>query len=175
MNYNPLFIFVEGPDDARFVKKVLLPVLKDYDHVQVQEYAEEKHEKINSFIESLNSSGWKYIFLCDMDRNPCVTQKIQKELRKYRKLGDREGIFVVIKEIESWYLAGISDETSKSFGLKALANTDDITKEMFDEIKPSRFKSRVDFMSELLKYFSIDLAKSKNASFNYIASKLALV
>ena len=170
--YNPLYIFVEGPDDARFVKQVLMPVLsKQYNHIQVQEYAEEKPEKIDGFIKSIDSLGGSYILLCDMDRNPCVTHKIQKTLEKYKRLDGRKGVFVVIKEIESWYLAGLDDNASDELKIKKLSNTNDITKEQFNSMKPGGFRSRIDFMMEVLKRFSIDQARNKNESFDYFMSK----
>jgi len=175
MAYKPFYIFVEGPDDTRFVKRVLVKTFSDYTHIQVQEYSQEKPEKIDRFIKSIKSLGGEYLFLCDMDRNPCVTQKVQKILEKYKRLENRKGVFVVIKEIESWYLAGISADDSKSLGLDNLECTDDITKEVFNEMMPNRFDSRVDFMQEILKSFSINVAANKNASFNYVASKLGLI
>jgi len=36
---------------------------------------------------------------------------------------------------------------------------------------PKKFTSRIDFMSEILKKFSIEIAKQKNNSFQYFVEK----
>ena len=37
--------------------------------------------------------------------------------------------------------------------------TDDLTKEDFNRLIPGKFDSRIDFMFEILKYFSIDICQ----------------
>ena len=44
---------------------------------------------------------------------------------------DKDKIIVVIKEIESWYLAGLDNKACKQLKIKNFANTDNITKEKF--------------------------------------------
>ena len=53
------------------------------------------------------------------------------------------------------------------YRLRYIHSTDNITKEKFDKLIPKRFASRIDFMSEMLKLFSIEEAKRKNKSFKY--------
>ena len=177
MAYGRLFIFVEGPDDERFFEKVVIPRLENkYDCVEVRHYRKSTKEYLNRFIESINAMNTElmktdYIFVTDIDITPCVTYKKQKIKNIYRRL-DEDLIVVVKKEIESWYLAGLSDEGRRKLRVNHIPNsTNDITKEQFNSLKPKRFDSEIDFMLEVLKYFSIDNAKQRNASFKYFFDK----
>jgi hypothetical protein len=78
---------------------------------------------------------------------------------------------VVIKEIESWYIAGLRDIESKKFGIQTFSTTDSLTKENFSNLIPKRYDSRLDFMIEILKNFSAETAKQKNKSFRYCIEK----
>jgi hypothetical protein len=87
------------------------------------------------------------------------------------KTADATQIFVVIKEIESWYLAGLDDVGCKTLGLAPVGDTDNLSKEQFDALQPARFDSRVDFLIEITKLFSVERAENKNKSFRYFAGK----
>lgn len=78
---------------------------------------------------------------------------------------------MVIKKIESWYLAGLDDSPCKQLGIPSYTNTEDITKEQFNRLMSKKFDSRIDFMQEILKYFQVEIAKQKNKSFNYLLEK----
>ena len=84
---------------------------------------------------------------------------------------DNDKMIVVIKEIESWYLAGLDNEVCRQLKINNFADTDNVTKEKFNALIPKKFTSRIDFMSEILKYFSIEIAKQKNNSFQYFVEK----
>ena len=62
-------------------------------------------------------------------------------------------------EIESWYLAGISNSIANSIRIRYHCTTNDVTKERFNELIPSSFTSRIDFMNELLKHYDFETAK----------------
>jgi hypothetical protein len=55
-----------------------------------------------------------------------------------------------------------------------LSFTDELTKEDFNGLIPPKFDSRIDFMFELLKYFSIDTAEKKNQSFRFFITRYHL-
>lgn len=114
--------------------------------------------------------GADYLYVIDINNSPCVTAKKDEILSKLRNI-DKEKIIVVIKEIESWYLAGIDDIKAKKLKIRNLNSTNDITKEKFNSLIPKRFNSRIDFMLEILKDFSIETAKQKNKSFKYFINK----
>jgi len=169
--YKRLYVWVEGNDDERFFKKVLASKFEEkYDNVVLIKYAVMKKEKIDKYIESIGASGADYIYLTDINNSPCVTAKkegIQSEISRI----DEDKIIVVVKEIESWYLAGLDDRVCRRLRINNFTNTDNITKEKFNALIPKKFTSRIDFMSEILKNFSIEIAKQKNNSFRYFVEK----
>ena len=162
-----LFIFIEGDDDERFFNRIIIPMFENrYDKVQLWKYAQKKNEKIQQFLKSIQAMNADYIYVADNNGSPCITDRKQRIENDFQNI-DKNKILVVVKEIESWYLAGIDNESSKNFGIKSFSNTEHINKSAFNDLKPKRFNSRIDFMSEILKLFCIDTAKSKNELFSY--------
>jgi hypothetical protein len=171
LTYRRLFIWVEGADDIRFFDGVIKPVVQaNYDLVQVIPYASLKRDKIDRFIRSIQAMKADYIYVNDINKATCVTGKKQQIKDKLRNV-EREKIAVVVKEIESWYLAGLSDTHSKKLKINRVLSTDDISKEQFNNLIPKKFGSRIDFILEILKYFSIKIAMQKNTSFRYFIEK----
>ena len=159
--YRKLFIWVEGNDDKRFFEKIVeLKLKKKYSYIHIINYAQMRKEKIDNFLRSIKSMGADYLYVIDINNSPCVTAKKDEILSKLRNI-DKEKIIVVIKEIESWYLAGIDDIKAKKLKIRNLNSTNDITKEKFNSLIPKRFNSRIDFMLEILKDFSIETAKQE--------------
>ena len=170
-----MWIFVEGGDDRVFVDQVLRPMLEnEYDYVDVWEYAQQTHEKTGDFIRSMHSVNADYLFLRDIDTCPCVTERKQDLLKAYGKRIDLARAVVVVKEIESWYLAGLDDENRQTFGISPNQHrhTDGLTKEQFEALMPAKFDSVLDFMNEILHRFDVDTAKSRNRSFGYLMDLL---
>jgi hypothetical protein len=173
MGYKILYIFVEGNDDEEFFQKIFLPKLrKKNDDIKIIKYAQKpkKFKYIGKFVKSIQSMGADYIYATDIDNSQCVTAKKQETQNKLRNI-DSDKIIVVIKEIESWYLAGLSDTECRRFQMRTFSVTDDITKEQFDSLRSNKFDSRIDFMSEILKQFSIKIAKQKNKSLRYYIAR----
>lgn len=171
MSYKRLYIFVEGGDDERFFAKVITPIFgKKYDSVNYFNYAEETYAKVNKFVKSIEAIPADYILVGDVNSMPCVTSKKQKLQEKFKDI-DKDKIIVVVKEIESWYLAGLDRKSFAKIKIPLLNKTDDITKEQFNKLIPKKYGSRIDFMVEILKYFSIETAKQKNKSFKYFSGK----
>ncbi len=175
MEYLILYVFVEGEDDERFFNKIIKPRLLNmgnYDYVKVMTYANEEPEWLFDFINSIKKMNANYIYTRDFNKAPCITygkQSIQKKLTNV----DKNKIIVVVKEIESWYLAGLSDKYSKKLKISLFRNTNDITKEEFNNLIPKKFERR-DFMVETLKFFNIEIAMRKNGSFKYFIDKYNL-
>jgi hypothetical protein len=172
VQYNRLWILVEGNDDEKLVEKIKHVFEKKYEFVQIWKYAQEPHKKTRGFLNSINSMRSDCFFLRDINQSLCITARKEGVRNTYGEIVDPNKIIVVIKEIESWYLAGLDDNNCKELGLGAFGRTDEITKEQFDSLIPKRFDSRIDFMQEILKRFSIETAKEKNASFDYFMSKI---
>jgi len=171
MGCRGLFIFLEGEDDKRFFEKIIVPKFEErYDFVKIISYAKMKKQKIDGFLKSIKSTGFDYIFVTDINNKPCVTAKKQELETKLRNI-DQDKVVVVIREIESWYLAGLDESSCKKLRIRNVTNTNTIDKERFNDIIPKYFDSRIDFMLEILKEFSTCVAKEKNVSFKYFCSK----
>ncbi len=171
MAYRRLFILVEGPDDERFTARVIRPLLEQkHESVEVLMYAGWTSRKLDSFLRNLTRAGWTYLYLADMNASPCVTAKKTGLQRKLNNL-EEDKIIVVIREIEAWFLAGLSDADAKELCITAFQTTDAITKEDFNRLIPEKFSSRIDFMLEILKSFSSEVARQKNQSFRYFVEK----
>ncbi|NJD54218.1 MAG: hypothetical protein FIB07_15290 [Candidatus Methanoperedens sp.] len=162
-----LFIFIEGDDDERFFNRIIKPMFENkYETVKLWKYAQETNEKISKFLNSIQAMNADYIFVADNNGSPCITDRKQRIENDFKNI-DKNKILIVVREIEGWYLSGIDDGSSKKFGIKSFHNTEHINKSAFNDLKPKKFSSRIDFMSEILKLFCIDTAKKKNGSFSY--------
>lgn len=169
-----IFILVEGEDDIRFFGRIVKPLLiSRYDAVEIIPYASIKRSKVNSFLKSIRLMNNDYIFVADIDAERSVRDKKQILYSHFSHVNGGN-IIVVIKEIESWYFAGISPESALSLGVPNLPSTDDLTKEDFNNLIPWKYDSRIDFMFEILKYFSLDSAGKKNHSFRFFAERYHL-
>ncbi len=168
MEYERLFIWVEGEDDLRFFNRIIKPAFEGkYNLVEVRTYAALKRQKVSNYLRSINAMDAAYIFVTDMNQAPCITARKEEIEDKFRNV-DKDKVIVVIKEIESWYLAGLDDACSKKCGIRPCNTTDTIIKEQFDNMTPKKFiSSRIDFLQEILKYFQVEIAKQKNESFRY--------
>jgi hypothetical protein len=111
-----------------------------------------------------------YIFLRDMDMAACVTLQKERTQEIYTEL-DGNRLIIVRTEIESWYLAGLDESKQNKLKIPIYNHTDNVTKEQLDSLKPKPFVSRIDFMIEILKHYSVDTAQNQNTSFNYFFSK----
>ncbi len=173
MPYRGLFILIEGDDDERFFETLIKSKYgHNYNFVRLWKYSQIKQEKIINFIRSIKAMKADYIFVSDINLTRCVTEKKEKIRQKYGELIDSDKIAIVIKEIEGWYLGGLSDAGCKKFSIQKYKSTDNITKEQFNiNFDSSKFDLRVDFMIEILKSFSFVTAKKKNKSFKYFSDK----
>lgn len=169
-----LFILVEGEDDVRFFGRIIKPLLVHrYDSVEIVPYACIKREKVNKFLQSIVMMKNDYIFVADIDFEHTVRDK--KQILYYRFSNIAAGsIVIVIKEIESWYYAGITGALAHSLGVPDLPSTDEMVKEDFNARIPRQFDSRIDFMFEILKSFSIETAVRKNQSFHFFIDRYHL-
>jgi hypothetical protein len=169
MSIKKLYIFVEGNDDELFYKRIIVPLLIDrYADIEIIQYAQMKKEKVNLYLQSIETLNFEYIFTCDIDYIGSVEQK-KKYIRNKYDMVDNDNIIVAIKEIESWYIAGLPDKVSRSFGIRPQKSTNKLTKEEFNILYRGKFRSRIDFMIEIINNYSHNLAKTKNISYKYFA------
>lgn len=170
-NKGILYIFVEGSDDERFFKKIIIPVLeKEYVKIELYKYAQWKKQKVNNFINAINTLDYDYIFTADMDDFTRVNQKKSFINDRYGNVNIKK-IEIVIKEIESWYYAGISDKMMSRYNLTYKVDTNSMSKEEFNTIYRNKFRSRIDFMQEILKHYDKDKAIEKNESYEHFSTK----
>lgn len=167
-NMEYFFIFVEGSDDERFVNSVLKE-----ENVKIIKYAKEKKEYINNYIKSIKSmTNCDYIVICDIDSKSLIQKK--NEIVLQFPACEKEKIIVSIAEIESWYIAGVDEATSKLMKIKYIYYTEDITKEKFDQMIPKKM-DRINFMIEILKKFNLGEAILRNNSLNIFIDYLVQV
>lgn len=170
MSHRRLLIFCEGPDDERFFNAIIKPQLSDsYDWIHTVPYAERESKKISRYIHNAQQTGIDLVFVRDVDREPCITARIETLRSTFGEHLSPESIYVVVTEIESWYAAGLSRQRTEDMFGRPLQRTDDLTKERFNNLLPSAV-SRIDFMQRLLKHFNVGRARAKNHSFEYFCS-----
>lgn len=162
-----LFIMVEGEDDVRFFGRIIKPLFSGrYDSVEIVPYACIRRDKVSRLLKSIRLMKNDYIFVADIDNEHSVRDKKQILYHRFAEV-DGKYIVVVVMEIESWYLAGLPSGAARELGVEPGMSTDGITKEDFNRMIPNRFHSRIDFMFETLKYFSLEDAAEKNRSFSF--------
>ena len=176
MAYRILYVLLEGDDDVRFFEEVIKPICeKQYDHVHLWTCSQQKKEKVNDFLNSIGAMQTAgradSLLVADLDQSPCVTDRKERVLSTFRALERNVGavasiripanVLIVCKEIESWYLAGLSDTSCQRIGISpSFSSTDHITKGQFDRVMPSGFKTRIAFMEAILQSFDLETACS---------------
>ena len=173
MVYKRLWVLIEGNDDERFFEGIIRPIFDNtYDSVRSWQYAQKQIKKVKNFLQAIKSMDSDYFFWGDINNMPCVTSKRNRIKKRYGSRIEINNVIIVVKEIESWYLAGLDDKSRKELGIRTFRNTNNINKEDFNNLIPKRFDSRIDFMVEILKRFSVKIAKQKNKSFSYFMSRI---
>ena len=173
MAYKILFILLEGDDDERFFENVKPLFQKRYPWIKPWKYSQKprKHEKTVNFINSINSMKADYIYVRDLNDAPCITAKKEKITRELDHIVIEDKILVVVKEIESWYLAGLDEKALKKLGIrKRIRTTDNVTKEEFNQLIPKNMP-RIEFMRKILESYNVEIAKERNGSFGYFLNK----
>lgn len=172
--YSRMHVLVEGRDDREFVNAVIRPMLqKRYADVQVWEYAGETITRRTNYVRSIQAMNADYLFVADLDTSPCVTKRKSYLVNGHKGIIDAECAVVVVREIESWYLAGVDDHACQEFGIPNMPHTDHVTKEQFKGMVPRRFNNlAVNFMTEILRGFQVEVARGKNRSFCYLMDLL---
>jgi hypothetical protein len=86
-----------------------------------------------------------------------------------------EKIIIVEPEIESWYLAGLDSMAAVDLGIRSLEASASIEKEKFDSLIPKKYNSRIDFMAEVIKKFSSEIAVKNSSSFQYFFKRFCSI
>ena len=179
MPYNLLWVLIEGNDDLEFFDNVLKKLFEKtglWDHAKPYKYAEDSPEDRASLIDSINAMKADYIVFGDINNHPGITAKKEDLIKeKFKEKITKDKIVVVIKEIESWYIAGLDFRSLRKLGIKKrtcrdLETTDHITKEDFNELIP-KGKTRDIFKIEIFEEYDVDISKEKNNSFKYLTNE----
>ena len=165
MSKKILYIFVEGPDDEKFIKHFISDkkcLSEQYNTINCIKYSKGwTPAKINNLIDkTIKKHGHDYIFLADADfkgKINCFPSK-KKELAKTYKLSDEDRIWIAIEVIESWFLAGFDEAFCKKEKLKYCKDTEKVTKDIFDKIDKNKKKKThnqlIDFLIRKKTEFS---------------------
>ena len=170
-----LAVLIEGGRDEKFVNSIVEPILvgkNKYDELSTYKYARRPKAEIIKYISTVTFLGEDVLCLTDFDNAPCISGRKQK--LKLDHVGDLEDskIIVVIKEIESWYMAGLSDRCCRRMGIRTVKRTDTMNKEQFHaEISRSKYQRRINCVLEMLRNFEVSVALRKNKSFHYFYDK----
>lgn len=170
-----LFILLEGNDDERFFDGIITPLLaENYQKVKLWQHAQKSNEAIERLLVSIKKIDADYIYVEDLDHFKKPQAKKDKIMERLDYLS-REKIMIVIREIESWYLAGVNQQTAQKLGISSLESTEKISKEDFNQLISIQHRdSRIDLMREIIKHYSIPTARQKNKSFNYFYEQYIL-
>jgi len=148
--------------DEEFVNIVIKPWLlrkEMYLDTIMYMYAHRKKELVENYIKTVLEKNEDVICLTDSTHAPCITKR-KGNLINY-EIGEftLSSIYVVVKVIESWILAGVDNKTCKRLSVPYLSRTDHVHKnEFYEVISKSKFKPRVSCRIEMLKNYDIILA-----------------
>jgi hypothetical protein len=171
MPFSRFAYFVEGVDDEDFFSHVGKPAKEGtYDYVSVHRYAHVPTPKVNAMLRGFRRNGWDYLFVCDLNDSPCVSQKKATVIQRYPSLAPEE-ILVVKKEIESWYVGGLDEAAAAELSIEAWPATEGVSKEMLKARLGRRGLPMKVFLRRALAKFSSSLCAERNSSFRYFRSK----
>jgi len=170
-----LAIFVEGPDDERFFRRVVEPLLKakpGFEEIHLVRNAELRKQTVARMLSGFKALGDEYLFVADFDDAPCVSAK-KAEVQSIHPALGADHIRVVRREIESWYAAGLPDADVANCG-GADGSCNEITKEGFRQYCQTKRAMPATVMAEIVQNYDITRARQLNASLNYVLEKALL-
>ena len=168
--YSLLWLLVEGDDDKRFAESVLAPEFeREYAVVRIWKYSQVAIRKRVEFLRNIHRMNADYILFCDIDEHPRADSKKEWVKSQLPALSD-DRIAVVVKEIESWYLAGLSQSDCQDLKLGDVNRPDEVVKESFDDLIGGKINHTA-MMVEILKRYDISQARRRSPSFGYFAGK----
>lgn len=179
--YKPFFLFVEGVDDERFVSKIFQPAIigNGFTHVYIIKYSTQRTVKINKQLQDISSKlrkhGAEYIFFGDKDERFTSVSDVKKELMTSYSALTEDRIGVVVKEIESWYLAGVKGQLADLMKINRCADTQTKGKEFFNETALAIEYDKNYAQMLCLADYDIKQAALKNKSFKECALMIGLI
>lgn len=179
-----LDIYVEGLHDQMFFNNVVVPALSrrgEFESIQVNYFSGLKRlmtkkdaNVIRSSMATQESDGsYFYLLVVDADYFLCATLR-KESIEKLLPGIDPRNIIVVFTAIESWYLAGMTEEFIQKWGMSAYELTDTFDKTKFFDIIPVSEEASTPFRRMMLSEYSVDAALKKSKSFSYFWSRFVV-
>ena len=162
-----VLLLVEGDDDSRFIKKIIIPIINNfYSNVSVREYIQLNKKLREILINNYERNGDDIFVFADYDNTTCISNKI-KSVRKNYNFTNSLKIFIVKKEIESWYIAGIDDALLIKYKLSPIEDTENLSKKFIDHIG-TQDDSILECKLQLLKSYSITKQRTETRALNIV-------
>jgi hypothetical protein len=160
------YIFVEGDSDYLFMERVICPVKQV--SFNIYDYAQ-KIGKAKKIISMIQRSNGKYVFTHDSDGRPDVNH-LKLKLKRRFCLNNTDNISIVVLEIESWLIAGMTPESrialkGDSLKLSQWRRPETINKEAFATIAAKNRLNKLAFEQRCLDSFDYDSAITRSESF----------
>lgn len=168
-----ILILVEGKWDKEFFERVVQPlVIKRYHtEASIRTYRNLSKDSVIRFICAFENSGkWALVSDHDKHRTQCLTAK-RTAIQSLYRLAHIHSIYVVVREIEDWYSAGITQEVAARVGIEDWSEGMLLDKRFFQ----SHWKIETDLRREVLQGFSLEKAMQQSPSFAYFLRKFNLV
>lgn len=161
-----LVFFCEGSDDVLFIETIIVPIAsKSFDKKMVHETACLKDDKVSAFIQTYRRNGYKIVFLVDQDNTACLLDVVNRVTAKFPLL-NKDDVYVVQREIESWYMAGCKEANCEKLRIPHFAKPDETGKADMAAAAKAANTSSFPLMSKLMGCYSVPHARSRCRSFN---------
>jgi hypothetical protein len=165
-------IFLEGEYDEIIFKRNISKLFRNRGFkVELITYREEEKDFVPAYLNTILhlSLPHLYIFITDLDRYFTISERRESIKKFYNNELDPDHIFVIVKMIEGWYLAGLNRKKAKelSINLNEYDKLDPniIKKDDFLRLKPQKYNGKRAFYIDVANSFSQSDAKIKNTSF----------
>jgi len=167
---NRLAILIEGNREEDFIKWIVKPIMigaGKYCEVITYKFPRVPKHINESYVRTVLDMNDDILCLTDITGFRSKRDKKEQVQRDHvGNIGDNK-VIIVIREIESWYLAGVRQSYCRRLRIDYYNVTDNIGKKEFHEIiAKSKFKPRGVCCLEMLRNYDVTLAKQKNRSFN---------
>lgn len=174
MNSSDFFFYLEGDEDIRFMENIIKNFIKKKRLLlRPRKYRNLKDSTVEELITDHNEKDEKYLFFADNDSIQNVENKKDELIDQHYPSLKRENIIIIVKEIESWYLAGISTQMANELGIDEVSysrkDPNISGKKGFEELKPGNM-TLIEFYLEVTKKFDVEIGKKRNYSFEYFFS-----
>ena len=107
----------------------------------------------------------------DSHKYPCITERKKSRFDELEGVIGLDKIIIACEEIESWFLAGVNTDLDVFSKFTIPDNTENISKEDFDEMIQDASLDKFEMFLLLVKYYDFDLALKRNSSLKYFVDK----